>query len=96
MADVLSCSQWLRLVPSPAKSPHSALVVWLPLALPAVASQSQEEGKASRPLYLDGALAEEEWGRRAPIVMARAAALLLRRISLLILTYNVMIFFKAR
>lgn len=39
---------------------------------------------------------ETSGGRRAPIIMAGAASLLLRRISLLILTYNVMIFFKAR
>lgn len=85
--------------PSPLRPPWPRLLPLAsasPLALQAVASQSQEEGEASWLLCLGGALARNAWGRRAPTVMARAAALLLRRISLLILTYNVMIFFKAR
>ena len=83
-------------LPLPIQVPFTWLLSDYPLALPAVVFQSQKEGEASQPLCLDGALAGNEWGRRAPVVMARTAALLLWRISLLILTYNVMIFFKAR
>ena len=65
-------------------------------ALLALASRAKRKVRLPGPSTPVGSWPGTSRGRRAPVVMARAAALLLRCISLLILTYNVMIFFKAR